>query len=99
MALVSLQETKDEVVVKQQFKHVEVKNAQTGLARYDYQGIAYPIKEILSNHRNPHTACVCFFVSLHFAQAGLARCGKQKTHNLRYGFPFAEKEGFEPPEV
>ena len=24
---------------------------------------------------------------------------KQKTHNLRYGFSFAEKEGFEPPEV
>jgi hypothetical protein len=38
----------------------------------------------------------CFFSQ---AKTSFACSIKQKTHDLRHGFSFAEKEGFEPPEV
>ena len=59
-----------------------------------------PLVVIQYKHRNLNKlSLVMFFVFLRHAQTSLARSGKQKTHNICYGFPFAENEGFEPPEV
>jgi hypothetical protein len=46
------------------------------------------------------TQTICdglFFVFFRFTEASSAHIRKQKTHNVRCEFPFAEKEGFEPP--
>ena len=54
---------------------------------------------ILSKHKNPKPASRVSFFVLAIYDSKLSTCLKQKTHNKCCGFSFAEKEGFEPPEV
>ncbi len=65
------------------------------------KGLTSLIPEGRAYKRKPSAfAKPCFFL-FHPASKSelLAQSGKEKTQNFRFGFSFAEKEGFEPPDL
>ena len=57
-------------------------------------------QEILNKHRNSNTLSVfSFLLSVIYENKFFDIFENKKTHNLSCEFPFAEKEGFEPPDL
>jgi len=52
----------------------------------------HPRKAIPGKHGYHNPLRVLDFVSFRLFEVNFGGCRKQKTHNFRYGFPFAEKE-------
>ena len=70
-----------------------------GLFRIKRGSLRASQKEIPSKHRNSSTLCVFSFLFSVIYENKFLTFLKKKTHNLSCEFPFAEKEGFEPPDL